>query len=324
MPKETSNSQRIFDYLRKRLGNNLRLLLIPYKRDMWDSLEGIYNIANSTPGCSAHVMPIPYSFKCYSQPRWIMDDWSDIECRLTVDYQKKPKKGDFDAILIHNPYDNINRVTTVHPAFYSDRLHGLAKALCVVPYGIGTICLLTPGMINADIVFCENETIIDSFKEQIMQEGANKEEAEWLARKLVPVGSPKYDLNLSQEIPPEWIQRIKGKKVILICTSLQRFLDDPATEMNNVNKVIDKYSKQKDCCIIWREHPLMKATIMTMRPQYMQAYGKFQRNFEEQNLGIMDKTRDYRIAFSVADVLYCDPSSLVSIWQTTGKELHVL
>lgn len=323
MHQENANSQKIFNYLRKRLGNNLRLLLIPYKRDMWDSLEGIYTIANETPGCSAHVMPIPYTLKCYSMPKWHMDDWSDVS-RNVLDFQKKPKKGDFDAIIIHNPYDNANHVTTVHPEFYSDRLHGLAKALCVVPYGIGTICLITPGMINADIVFCENETIVESFIKQVMQEGATREEAEFLARKLVPLGSPKYDLNLSQEIPPEWIQRIKGKKVVLICTSLQRFLDDPAAEMTNVNEVIDMYSRRDDCVVIWREHPLMKPTIVSMRPQYIQTYGRFQRNFEEQDLGIIDKTRDYRIAFSVADVLYSDPSSLTHIWETTGKELHIL
>lgn len=324
MHQEITNSQKIFNYLQERLGANLRLLLIPYKRDMWDSLEGIYNIANSTPNCNAYVMPIPYTYKCLRTPQWIMDDWSNIECRKTVDYQKRPKKGEYDAIIIHNSYDEINLVTTVHPAFYTPRLTGLSRALCVVPYGIGTICLITPGMINADIVFCENETIIENFKEQVQREGATREEAEFIARKLIPLGSPKYDLNLSQEIPPDWIQRIKGKKVVLICTSLQRFLDDPATEMLNVNNVISEYSKRDDCVLIWREHPLMKPTIMTMRPQYIQAYGKFQQNYEEQGLGILDKTRDYRIAFSIADVLYCDPSSLTSIWQTTGKELHVL
>ena len=319
-----TNSAKILHWLQDHLGEHLKLLIIPYKRDMWDSLEGIYNIANSTPGCSAHVMPIPYTLKCYSEPRWIMDDWSDIDCRFAVEYQKKPKKGEYDAILFHNPYDNVNRVTTVHPAFYSDRLKGLSRALCVVPYGIGTIALITPGTINADIVFCENDTIIESFKRQIMDEGATEEEAAFICRKMINLGSPKYDLNLNQQIPPEWIQRIKGKKVILICTSLQCFLNDPATEMLNVNNVINEYSKRDDYCIIWREHPLMKATIMTMRPQYIQTYGKFQKNYEEQGLGILDKTNDYRIAFSVADVLYSDPSSLTSIWETTGKELHIL
>ena len=107
-------------------------------------------------------------------------------------------------------------------------------------------------------------------------------------------------------------------------TSLQPFLNDPATEMLNVNTVISEFSKKDDYVVIWREHPLMKATILSMRPMYAEAYARFQRNFIEQDLGIMDRTHDYRIAFSVADVLYTDYSSLVTIWQQTGKEIHIL
>ena len=321
MPK--SNSQKIFNYLQEHLGSNLRLLLIPYKRDMWDCFEGIYNIANNTKGCVADVMPIPYTFKCFAQPKWLMDDWSDIT-RHTLDFQKKPKKGDYDAILIHNTYDECNYITSVHPAFYSPRLKGLSRALCVVPYGIGTICLMTPGVINADIVFAENNEVVTSFINQIKAEGATQEEADLIARKMVVLGSPKFDLVGGQKVPKEWIQRIKGKKVILITTSLQPFLNDPVGEMTSVNNVISEYSKREDCVLIWREHPLMKPTIATMRPEYIETYGRFQRNYIEQDLGIMDKTNDYRIAFSVADVLYSDMSSLTFIWEQTGKELHRL
>lgn len=324
MPK--SNSRKIFNYLQERLGNNLRLLLIPYKRDMWDCFEGIYNIANNTEGCSADVLPVPYTFKGMPEQtrRWFIDDFSDICTRPTLDYQKKPKKGEYDVILIHNPYDECNYVTTIHPAYYSPRLKGLSRALCLVPYGIGTICLLAPGVINADIVFAENREVVDSFIEQIKNEGATQEEAELIAQKMVVFGSPKYDFTGGMEVPTEWIQRIKGKKVILITTSLQPFLDDPAGEMTRVNNVISEYSKKDDCVVIWREHPLMKPTIMTMRPQYAETYAKFQKNYIDQDLGIMDRTHDYRIAFSVADVLYTDYSSLVTIWETTGKELHIL
>ena len=321
-----TNSSKIFHWLQEHLGPELKILIIPYKRDMWDGFEGIYKLANNTEGCSADVMPIPYTCRTNSgEPtRWFLDDFSDIERRHTVDYQKKPKKGEYDVILIHNPYDNTNYVTSVHPAFYSDRLKDLSRCLALIPYGIGTVCLITPGVINAHVIFTENEEVIKSFREQILEQGATPEEADWIVNKMVYLGSPKYDLDLNQSVPEEWIRRIKGKKVALICTSLQPFLNDPATEMLNVNTVISEYSKRDDWVVIWREHPLMKPTILAMRPMYAEAYAKFQRNYIEQDLGIMDKTHDYRIAFSVADVLYTDYSSLVTIWQQTGKEIHIL
>ena len=322
-----TSSEKILKYLQDKLGKNLKLLLIPYKRDMWDSLEGIYNLANNTEGCTAMVCPIPYTFRDSSGSpyKWFMDDWSIIDSRFTVDYQKKPKKGEYDAILFHNPYDNANYVTSVHPAYYSDRLKGLAKLLCLVPYGIGsTIVLIAPGVVNANVVFTENEYVVKEFERQIREEGANDEEVALIMEKFVTVGSPKCDLNLDQPIPEEWACRIKGKKVVLITTSLMPFLDDPVKEMMNVNAVINEFSKKDDCVLIWWEHPLMKPTILAMRPTFAHEYMRFQHNFINQDLGIMDMTQDYRIAFSVADVLYSDPSSLVTIWQQTGKELHVM
>ena len=321
-----TNSSKIFKWLQEHLGPELKILIIPYKRDMWDCFEGIYNIANSTENCSADVMPIPYTCKTsIGEPtRWFLDDFSNIERSHSVDYQKKPKKGEYDVILIHNPYDGANHVTSVHPAFYSDRLRNLTRCLALIPYGIGTVCLLTPGVFNCHVVFAENKTVIESFKQELITEGATPEEADWIANKMVYLGSPKYDLNLNQTVPDEWIPKIKGKKVVLLCTSLQPFLNDPATEMLNVNTVISEFSKKDDYVVIWREHPLMKATILSMRPMYAEAYARFQRNFIEQDLGIMDRTHDYRIAFSVADVLYTDYSSLVTIWQQTGKEIHIL
>lgn len=320
-----TNSAKIFKWLQDHLGEHIKILLLPYKRDMWDSFEGIYKLANSTPGCSAYVMPIPYTFKGLQENKWFIDTFDDVcDPRLTLGYQKRPKKGEYDAIIIHNPYDQCNYVTTIHPAFYSIRLRELSRCLALIPYGVGTICLVTPGVINADVVFTENEQVIESFKQQIMTEGATVEEADYIASRMVCYGSPKFDLNLEQEIPEEWREQIKGKQVVLLTTSLQPFLDDPAKEMVKIGSIIADISTDPDKVLIWREHPLMKATIMTMRPQFMEEYGRFQMNYIDQGLGIYDRTPDYRIAFSVADVLYTDPSSLIYIWEQTGKEMHII
>ena len=326
MPGETSSS-KIFKYLQEHYGKHLKILIIPYKRDMWDSFDGIYHLANSTPGCSADIMPIPYTFKGHPGRvmKWFIDDFSDIaQSRSTLEYQKKPKKGQYDVILIHNPYDEANYVTTVHPAFYSDRLKGLARCLALVPYGIGTICLITPGMFNCDVVFAENEQVVQSFKDQLREQGATDEEADFIAQKIVITGTPKMDPIQPMEIPEDWRDVIKGKRVVLIATSLTAFLEDPAWEMLQLGSLIDRFSKDPDVALIWREHPLMKPTIMTMRPQYMEEYGRFQKNYIDQGLGILDRTQDYRIAFSVADVLYSDPSSLITIWKQTGKEVYII
>jgi len=323
-----TNSSKIFHWLQDHLGSQIKILIIPYKRDMWDSFAGIYKIANSTEGCSADIMPIPYTFKGQQNGdvKWFLDDFSDVACSgPVVGYQKKPQKGEYDAILIHNPYDSANYVTTVHPAFYSDRLKGLSRCLALVPYGVGTICLITPGLVNVDVVFTENEQVVESFKEQLRQEDATEEEVELIASKCVTFGSPKFDLYMDNiTVPEEWKRAIKGKRVVLLTTSIAPFLGDPAGEMVKIGQVIADISSDPDSVLIWREHPLIKPTILTMRPQFVEEYGRFQKNYIDQGLGLLDRTQDYRIAFSVADVLYTDPSSLIYIWEQTGKEIHVI
>lgn len=324
---QESNSAKILRWLQDHYGEHLKILIIPYKRDMWDCFEGIYQLANATDRCSADIMPIPYTFKALQngQVTWFMDDFTDVACsRAVVGYQNRPQKGDYDIILIHNPYDECNYVTSVHPAFYSSRLKGLARCLGLIPYGVGTVCLITPGVINADVIFTENEQVIESFKSQIKAEGATDEEIELISSKMIHFGSPKFDLDLKQKVPEEWREYIKGKKVVLLTTSIQPFLDDPAQEMVKIGSVISSVSSDPDSVLIWREHPLIKPTIMTMRPEFIEQYGKFQKNYIDQGLGIYDRTNDYRIAFSVADVLYTDPSSLVYVWEQTGKEIHVI
>lgn len=322
-----TNSEKIINHLKGVLGDKLRILLMPYKRDMWDSFEGVYKLAVKDPDIDVKVMPIPYTFKAPDGNimQWFIDDFSDVvESRFAVEFQKYPEKGEYDAILIHNPYDECNYVTTLPKNFYSSSLKGLSRALCLIPYGIGTICLLTPGVMNADYVYAENEEVVQSFRYQIMEQGATAEEVDIICQKMILVGSPKYDLNLEQTVPEEWKERIKGKKVVLVASSLTAFLEDPDAEMERILNVINEFSEKEDHVVIWREHPLMKPTIMTMRPLLMLQYGAVQKRYIDEDIGIFDRTMDYRIAFSVADVLYSDPSSLVSVWAQTGKEYHVL
>ena len=70
-----------------------------------------------------------------------------------------------DIIFIHNPYDQYNYVTTVHPLFYASRIKQYTEKLVYIPYFIhqndmveDTYCLL-PGVIYADIVVLQSEKV---------------------------------------------------------------------------------------------------------------------------------------------------------------------
>jgi len=130
------NENRIYKNLEKqliRIENSIKtdipirkeIAFFPYKASMWDSLESIYLAAKEDPDVDAYCVPIPYfdlnpdrsfgkmHYEGLEYPKNIeVIDWQTYNFE-----ERKP-----DVIYIHNPYDNWNLVTSVHPRFYSDRL----------------------------------------------------------------------------------------------------------------------------------------------------------------------------------------------------------
>lgn len=311
-----TTSEKIIEYLQDRV-EKPRILLTPYKRDMWDSLESIYKTAREK-GLSVDVMPLPYTYKDrYGQfTEWIMDDWSGID---TIE-PRLPKKGEYDVIMFHNPYDHCNRVTSIKPDYYTENFVGLGL-LCLVPYGYGVTGYIRPGILNADIVFSENEMAVESILEDGRRAGFNEEQIAEFRKRFVVVGSTKCELDLNQTIPKEW--KITGRRVILFATSLVPLLSNPPEELRKYEEILKELTEQ-DQVVIWRAHPLTSGTIRAMIPQYEYLYNVIRREFESKDNAIIDNTNDYRKAFSVADVLYSVPSSLIPVWKQTGKEIHVI
>ena len=78
-----------------------------------------------------------------------------------------------DVIYIHNPYDNANYVTSVHPHFYAKDLKQYTNELVYIPYFVLYEIsddderalknleefVLTPGVINADRVIVQSESM---------------------------------------------------------------------------------------------------------------------------------------------------------------------
>ena len=114
-----------------------------------------------------------------------------------------------DMIFIHNPYDEYNYVTSVHPDHYSKRLKAFTDCLIYVPY-YATSGKMSEGQslcsayIYADYIVVQSKAIIDQFDPQIPRE------------KFLPLGSPKFDrvIRFCQNPPEaseEWKKKMEGK-----------------------------------------------------------------------------------------------------------------
>ena len=305
--------QTIFKNLKAKFKGEgkFKILFCPYKQEMWDSMETIYTTAVNDDETECGIMPIPYFTLMNLQP---------IEARIEFgDYGKNfPNmlNDDWDVIIFHYPYDNLNNVT--RPMIYSSHLKKFCKHLVLVHYacrGDGDITdkdALYSGVKNSGLVIFETEQQAEH-AQRVLKAFCN-----WQGE-CVGWGSAKFDLVGKLNCPKDWAEVIKGRKTVFLQTSIIPLMNRQ-DKLKQIREVLESH---KDKCIIWRPHPLYEATILAHRPQDYEEYAQLVTDFLQTD-NIFDTTSTPEIAISVADEMISDRSSLVTLWNATGKKITML
>ncbi len=326
------------------------VVFLPYKASMWDSLESVWMAADADPECDAYVVPIPYFDK---NPDGTAKEMH-YEGDLYPDYVPITHYDDYnieqrhpDMIYIHNPYDEANFVTSVHPMFYAKRLKELTECLVYIPYfvlseinpkdkaavkGMEHFVML-PGVIHAHKVVVQSEDMRQIYIE-VMTEAVGEETRHYWEEKILGTGSPKFDKihNTTKEnvkVPEEWrkiIEKPDGqwKKIIFYNTSVTALLENDERMLDKMRDVFETFKENKDeVALLWRPHPLIKATIESMRPRLWEQYRKLVEEYKAEGWGIYDDTPDMDRAVALCDGYYGDPSSVVQLCREAGKPVMV-
>ncbi len=332
-------------------------VFLPYKASMWDSLESVWKAADADPNCDAYVIPIPYfdknpdgSFKEEHYEGNQYPAYVPVTHYDAFDFRKHMP----DMIYIHNGYDDWNLVTSVHPDFYSRNLKNYTEELVYIPYfvlgeidpdneqaveGMKHFCFM-PGIINADKVIVQSENMKKIYVREYLKAAkgygltGRHLDKTYLDKKFLGMGSPKFDkvLNTKKEdleIPDEWLKIIKKpdgsfKKVVFYNTGISALLQYSEDMLIKLESVFGIFKEYKDeVVLLWRPHPLIKATIESMRPQLWAAYQKIKDRYIEEGWGIYDNSTDLDRAVILSDAYYGDISSVVQIYQQTGKPIMV-
>ncbi|BEU88746.1 hypothetical protein TAMA11512_22100 [Selenomonas sp. TAMA-11512] len=313
------------------------IFFLPYKVSMWDSLESIYQAAKAdVEHCEAYVMPIPY---CDRDPdgmpaAWHCESPKHVRC---LDFQEYPlerlREIRPDAIFFHNPYDGVNYVTSVHPDYYAEKLKDVTDKLVYVPYyisgsSISDLLCRMPGVIHADYVIAESEEIARQMRAAHANDPA-------IAEKILPLGSPKFDTVLGKtprdfKLPPAWKKVCAGRKVVLYNTSISDALnasfmihDGRSLVTDKIREVFDYFREHREYALWWRPHPLMKETLRSMRPALVETYEALERTYRKEGWGVYDDTPDVDRAIVCSDVYYGDFSSMIWLYQATGKPILI-
>lgn len=334
------------------ISERTEIVFLPYKASMWDSLESVWMAARDDENCDAYVIPIPYYDKnpdgSFKEVHYEAEEYpAYVPITHYNDYNFKEHHP--DTIFIHNPYDDCNFVTSVHPFFYSSNIKQFTEQLVYIPYFVLSeispdnkeavekmqhFCKV-PGVFNADKVIVQSEDMRKIYVDVLTEatEGTNRDRVYW-EEKILGIGSPKMDkvANTCKEdlqIPEEWrkvIQKPDGsrKKMILYNTGVDALLKHSDKMLGKIKDVLQTFKENQDeVALLWRPHPLIKATIESMRPELWQEYRAIIEQYCEEGWGIYDDTADMDRAIVLSDAYYGDGSSLVQLFQKTGKPVMI-
>ena len=332
-------------------------VFLPYKASMWDSLESVWKAADADPDCDAYVIPIPYfdknpdgSFREMHYEGGQYPNYVPTTRYDAFDFGKHMP----DVIYIHNAYDDWNLVTSVHPDFYSKNLKKYTDKLVYIPYfvlseidsdneqaaeGMKHFCFM-PGIINADKVIVQSENMKKIYVREYLK-AAKKYgltgkhlDKTYLEKKFLGTGSPKFEkvLNTKKEdleIPAEWLKVIEKpdgswKKIIFYNNSIGALLQHSEKMLRKMESVFEIFKENKDeVALLWRPHPLIQATIESMRRQLWEGYKEIRDRYVEEGWGIYDDSADVDRAVVLSDAYYGDHSSVMQLYQKAGKPIMI-
>ena len=324
--------------------DKIEMVFFPYKASMWDSLESVWRAAAEDPECDAYVVPIPYFERNQQGELAVMhyegDQFpDDVPVVHYMDYNLVERKP--DVAFIHNPYDQYNHVTSVHPAYYVRELKKYVRKVAYIPYFVSPEpnpdsievqkqkrgFVVEPGVTDTDLVFVQSEDMKRLYVNILEKEIPNVNRKYWEA-KIFGLGSPKLDRVHSTKrnddlLSNGWHSLIYNsnrirKKVIFYNTSLHDLLNQD-NMMEKITDTLAFFKEREDCVLWWRPHPLYESTLASMRPEMLPVYRKIVENYMEEGWGIFDAGEDLNWAIAETDAYYGDGSSVVQLYEEAKK-----
>lgn len=319
--------------------DKLKVVFFPYKASMWTAFESIWQEAAADKECEAKVVPIPYCDfgEGAGDVKWNYEIDKYPPYVPVIPFDRYSLREEMpDIAFIHNPYDDTNTLTSVHPEYYSENIKKHAFLLVYSPYfimggytrGKTDGFIVTKGGMNADRILVQSEFVKGIY-----------ESYGYGSEKLMAYGSPKADAVVkgmqNREMPEKWRGKLEGKKkIILLNTHWSYFIRGKAWEKQGGGKkdfavryhreLIEAVEGRKgEVGLIWRPHPLMYKAMERRMPDAMEYVRELRAHIQESAYGVIDEEGDYLKAFACSDALITTYSSLINEYLITGKPVMI-
>lgn len=312
-----------------------KVVFMPYKASMWDSLESIWMASDKDERCEALVVPITYYELDNNQnpikkvnernlfPKYVNavnDEEYDLENDLP------------DIIYIHNPNDEFNKITRVESRYYSYNLKKYCEKLVYIPYykwvdGVSAADFKA-AMYYADYTVQSSDDAVKRYVDAspeyaniLGMDAASVKKS--MEKKLINLGSPEVDKVVSLnnvKLPYEWNGKVARSRVnVLYNTTLDEIFKSKTFDKVKETLVFFKNNSEK-AFVIWRPHPLMRQSLVSMLPDLVDEYDEIMNEFINGKYGVLDANDSMYYAIFWSDMCYgCKTSSLTELYKYTGK-----
>lgn len=295
-----------------------RVAFCPYLSAMWASMAPLY-AEHVAAGDSVTVMSLPYAVRdSAGTPGGYRTDLG-YPVPQTVASIHVLKEMHPDTIYFHNPYDDRNIITLVHPAFHSKKLAECTEDLVYVPYytsgGDLEHIIKAPGVRRANRIIVYSQESYDAYFSILGQYSVDWKRNIILKQRSAP--------RTDYEMPAEWIRIARGRKLVMLGTSLGALLNREDEELALICRTISD-NQNSQICLLWRPHPLYDATLSALLPNRLKTYHAIVRNFVEYQQGILDTSWDLERAVTLCTEYLGDPSSVVWFFHEQNKPVRFI
>lgn len=326
-------------------------VFLPYKAADWKYMQRVWQAAMKDDACDVYVIPIPYFYKEYDGTFRDMQYEAGLfpENLHVIPYDKFDFALHYpEMIFIQNPYDETDKVMSVHTFFYSANLKKYTEQLVYIPpfvleeftensyreyFNMMYYCTV-PGVVNADKIIVQSENMKRLYVRKLTEFAGEETSIIW-KEKIIGDASTIEELRKNtiqkamQQIPEEWRKMQKKedgshKKVLLYYTGISGFVQYKDKMIDKARKNIEIFTENReDILVLWKIQPLLKTTLKQTEPELYEQYCTLEQQYLREKIGLKAEKESDEVLIAFSDAYYGEASPLVQLCRNEGKPVMI-
>jgi hypothetical protein len=299
----------------------IKVVFLAQETNIWPSLESVYHAFAGDSRCEAQLLYVPFEHRNNDKK---IDSFTiyqnmGLPIKHCLDYNLADESP--DIVFFSKPYDGIPM------QFHIDNVDPVVQRSVYIPYWVNWMAVQNLQFLidyhyrmslhdKAWKIFDAPDYVRISHAQYGSRKGEN----------LELIGHPRFDAigklrDIRKDIPVSWDEKIDNKMAILWNTHSYIKDDGWSTFATLGNQILEFFRTHQHFVLIWRPHPHFFNSLINGNVMAEEDVDALKTLVSSSNNIILDATPNYLYAFSVADALISDASSLLVEFLPTRKPI---